>query len=429
MTVVLVDPQRPALLPVEAIGLLAGDVQYTEEMPIRVPWSLPAARPSHDGEPAPVLLSSDPNHPLVTARVAAGERVISAPRPKPGERLVEAVALMDKLRTSGPWESEQTHDSLRRYLLEETYELFDAIEAGDEPQVRDELGDVLLQVLFHARIAEDAKVLPFGIDDVADALIRKLVHRVPAVLAGQPISLDDQLAQWEERKAQESRARSRNSSMDDVPTDLPALALTHKVFERVTAAGLPVDLIPEGMVSIGAGLGGDPESALRTAALEFMDTVRKVELAIIESRRLPGTPDELHNTRLGTVTEQEWRAHWPDMTDLDEESEEPDEPVAEEPESEAVEEAEGDDVSEPPVAEAAEPEQDSPADEPDVPEVDDQPGIGDTAVLSAVVDDPDDDPEPAHDAVAPEELPDEGLLESLEPLPPEESDEAKSHAD
>ena len=156
MTVVLVDPRRPSLVPVEAVALLAGDVQYTEEMPVRVPWSLPAARPAYVGEDAPVLLSSDPNHPMVKARLAAGEKLISAPAPQPGERLVDAVAIMDTLRTAGPWEREQTHDSLRRYLLEETYELFDAVRSGDADELREELGDVLLQVLFHARIAEDA---------------------------------------------------------------------------------------------------------------------------------------------------------------------------------------------------------------------------------------------------------------------------------
>lgn len=311
MTVVLVDPRRPSLVPVEAIGLLAGDVQYTEEMPVRVPWSLPAARPSHDGEDAPVLLSSDPDHPQVTTRLAAGEQLISAPGPQPGERLVDAVALMDTLRTTGPWESEQTHDSLRRYLLEETYELFDAVHGGDAQQLREELGDVLLQVLFHARIAEDATVLPFGIDDVADSLVRKLVNRAPGVLGGQPISLDEQLAQWEERKAQEASVKARVSSMDDVPTGQPALALTQKVYQRVVAAGLPVDLIPEGMVSIGVGLGGDAENALRTATLEFMDTIRKVEYTIAASRRGEDVPEVLDIAQLGTVSEEEWRAHWP----------------------------------------------------------------------------------------------------------------------
>jgi XTP/dITP diphosphohydrolase len=308
MTVVLVDPRRPSLVPVEAIVLLAGDVQYTEEMPIKVPWSLPASRPAYTGEDAPVLLSSDPDHPVVKARLAAGERLISAPPARHGERLIDAVAIMDTLRTSGPWEGEQTHDSLRRYLLEETYELFDAIRSGNADELREELGDVLLQVLFHARIAEDAMELPFSIDDVADALVRKLGNRVPAVLAGEAISLGDQLAQWEERKAQE---KSRASSMDGVPTAQPALALTQKVFERVTAAGLPVDLLPEGLASIGADFGDDPENALRTLTLEFMDTVRKVEQSVLASRRNADVPEELDDARLGVVTEEEWRAHWP----------------------------------------------------------------------------------------------------------------------
>ena len=311
MTVVLVDPRRPALVPVEAVELLSGDVQYTEEMPVRVPWSLPAARPSHGGEDAPVLLSSDPEHPLVKARLADGERLIAAPGPRPGERLVDAVDLMDRLRTAGPWEGEQTHDSLCRYLLEETYELFDAIRAGDSQQLREELGDLLLQVLFHARIAEDSELLPFGIDDVADALVRKLVHRAPGVLGGQVISRDEQLAQWEERKALEKSVRARHSSMDDVPTGQPALALTQKIYERVVAAGVPNELIPEGMVSIGVGLGGDAESVLRAAALEFMDTVRTVEQSILAGRRGTEVPGELDVTRLGTVTADEWRAHWP----------------------------------------------------------------------------------------------------------------------
>src|SRR6201998_4061407 len=227
MIVVLFDPRRPSLGPVEAIEHLSGEVQYTEEMPVAVPWSLPAARPVDTGDDAPVLLSSDPDHPAVTARLANGARVVSAPGTPRGERLVDAVAMMDKLRTAGPWESEQTHDSLRRFLLEETYEVFDAVRSGDADEVREEIGDVLLQVLFPARIAEDAPQHPFTIDDVADTLLRKLGNRAPGVLAGESISLDEQLAQWEERKALEKKGKARNSAMDDVPTAQPALALAH----------------------------------------------------------------------------------------------------------------------------------------------------------------------------------------------------------
>jgi XTP/dITP diphosphohydrolase len=308
MIVVLVDPRRPSLVPVEAIEHLGGELQYTEEMPVAVPWSLAAARPVDTGDDAQVLLSSDPDHPAVTSRLAAGARLISAPDAPRGERLVDAVAMMDKLRTAGPWESEQTHDSLRRFLLEEAYEVLDAVRSGNADQLRDELGDVLLQVLFHARIAEDAPHSPFTIDDVAAALMRKLGNRVPGVLAGQSISLEEQLAQWEQRKAAE---KPRNSVMDDVHTGQPALALAQKVIQRAEKAGLPADLIPVDITSASVSADIDAESALRTAALEFVDTVRGVERAIAATRRGESVPEELDVAPLGEVTEEEWREHWP----------------------------------------------------------------------------------------------------------------------
>lgn len=299
MTVVLVDPRRPSLVPVEALALLAGDIVYTEELPIVVPWSLPAARSVLSADPdvqAPALLSSDRNHPAVAARLAAGEALIAAPDALPGERLIDAVAIMDRLRTAGPWESEQTHDSLRRFLLEETYELFDAVRSGDADELREELGDVLLQVLFHARIAEDARENPFGIDDVAESLLRKLGNRAPAVLAGEEISLADQVAQWEERKALEKKRakKSRNSIMDDLSTAQPALALAQKVLQRLARAGVPADLIPDEVTSVRVAADVDAENNLRAAVLELMDTVRAAEKAII-----------------GEPGEQQWRAHWP----------------------------------------------------------------------------------------------------------------------
>jgi XTP/dITP diphosphohydrolase len=308
MIVVLFDPRRPSLVPIEAIEHLSGEVEYTEEMPVAVPWLLPAARPVHTGEDAPVLLSSDPNHPAVTARLAAGARLISAPESARGERLVDAVAMMDKLRTAGPWESEQTHDSLRRYLLEETYELLDAVRSGNADQLREELGDVLLQVLFHARIAEDAPQLPFTIDDVAATLVRKLGNRVPGVLAGESISLEEQLAQWEERKAAE---KPRDSVMDDVHTGQPALALAQKVIQRVDNAGLPGDLIPAEITSISVSPDFDAENTLRTAILEFADTIRSAEKSIAAARRGASVPDEFDVAPRGEITEDEWRAHWP----------------------------------------------------------------------------------------------------------------------
>ena len=315
MTVVLVDPRRPSLVPVEAIELLSGDVQYTEEMPIKVPWSLPAARPAYDGDPAEVLLSSDAEHPSVLSRISAGERVIAAPAAASGERLVDAVAMMDRLRTAGPWESQQTHDSLRRYLLEETYELFDAVHGGDLGELRDELGDVLLQVLFHARIAEEAPEHAFTIDDVADALVRKLGNRVPAVLAGESISLEDQLAQWEQRKALETS--KRESCMDDIPTAQPALALAQKVLARAEGAGVPADVVPEELTSVTVSAEVDAENALRTAVLEFMDDVRTAERAAAVARRGDDVAEELDGAPLTGIGADEWRAHWPGTEEAD----------------------------------------------------------------------------------------------------------------
>jgi XTP/dITP diphosphohydrolase len=366
MTVVLVDPRRPSLVPVDAVALLAGDVQYTAEMPVKVPWSLPAARPAYDGEDAPVLLSSDPGHPMVKARLEAGEKVISAPGPLAGERLIDAVALMDRLRSSGPWEGEQTHDSLRRYLLEETYELFDAVRSGNADELREELGDVLLQVLFHARIAEDATVLPFGIDDVADSLVRKLVNRAPGVLAGESISLEEQLAQWEERKSTE---KTRSSSMDDVPTGQPALALTQKVIERAAAVGFPSDLIPVEMRTVTVTPEVDAENVLRSATLEFMDTVRKVEHSVAASRRPDDVPEVLDIAQLGVVSEEEWRAHWPTIEpeagEAESDGEFVGEPVNEPGQPEAPDDAEAPADAEPAEADETADEADETADEAD----------------------------------------------------------------
>lgn len=305
MTVVLVDARRPALIPVAALGLLTGEVAYTEELPVAVPWALPSARPVHLVADAPVLLSADPRHPAVLARLAAGEDLIAAPA-FVGEHLIDAVAMMDRLRADGPWERDQTHDSLCRFLLEETYELFDAVRGGDAAELCEELGDVLLQVLFHARIAQDAAVDSFSIDDVADALLRKLSSRASTVLAGQDISRAEQLAQWEASKALEKQARQRYSVMDDVATGQPALALAQKVVERAGRAGVPSDLIPNEITSVAVQSGVDAEAALRSAVLDFMSVVRGAEAAIAEARRAA-----LGDVGSDGIAESDWRANWP----------------------------------------------------------------------------------------------------------------------
>src|SRR4051812_3466064 len=153
--------------------------------------------------------------------------------------LDRAVEVMDRLRSPGgcPWDAAQTHESLTRYLLEEVYEVLEAIETGDLALLREELGDLLLQVLFHARIAQE---LPageaFGIEDVATDLVDKLVRRHPHVFAGAQAGSADELNEtWERHKAAE---KGRTSPVDGVPMNQPALALAAKLVSRARRAGL-----------------------------------------------------------------------------------------------------------------------------------------------------------------------------------------------
>jgi XTP/dITP diphosphohydrolase len=200
--------------------------------------------------------------------------------------LARAVAVMDRLRSPGgcPWDAAQTHQSLAPYLLEETYETLEAIDTGDTALLREELGDLLLQVLFHARLAQE---LPpesrFGIDEVARDLVDKLVRRHPHVFADAEVSGAEHVAQnWEAGKAAE---KGRTSVLDGVPTAQPALALAAKLLTRATYAGLDVatpdpdqiggrlfDLVREAVA-----VGVDPEAALRQTARAFRDAIRAAE--------------------------------------------------------------------------------------------------------------------------------------------------------
>lgn len=282
MTVVLLDPARPDLIPIRARSCLAGPVQVTEDVPAAMLWEFDHVEPVFDDapvDPGSVLVSTDPEHPLVQARIARGEDVIAA-QTVSGMALLESVALMDTLRRNGPWESTQTHHSLRRYLLEEVYELLDAIEAGDPVELREELGDLLLQVLFHARIAADDPESPFDIDDVARSFTSKVTGRTPGVLSGAHSDLETQIREWEERKAAEKR---RGSVFDGVATTQPALALLQKVLERLTAAGYPVDTIPAETLTVTVVAGGDSvEAQARDRALALMADVRAAEARAAE---------------------------------------------------------------------------------------------------------------------------------------------------
>ncbi|MGC5582974.1 MazG family protein [Ornithinimicrobium sp. W1665] len=163
----------------------------------------------------------------------------------PGSRLLDAVAVMDRLRSPGgcPWDARQTHASLTPYLVEETFEAVEALdrldeEGADRGHAQEELGDVLLQVLFHARVAAEHAQEPFDVDDVAAGLVEKLVHRHPHVFApGAEEVLDAEQVEsrWEQLKAREKGEREH--VLDGIPTGMPELARAAKVASRLRRAG------------------------------------------------------------------------------------------------------------------------------------------------------------------------------------------------
>ncbi|MFW0784556.1 MazG family protein [Gordonia sp. CPCC 206044] len=276
MTVVLLDPLRPDVIPIRAIGLLSGPVVVTAEVSPSTlrDLGLPESVRTDVDDPEATLITSDRTHPFVTARRERDDEFIAASR-QPGEDLLEAVALMETLRRSGPWERTQTHLSLRRYLLEECYEVLDAIDDGDPELLREELGDLLLQILFHARIAADDTADPFTIDDVARSFTEKVTRRTPGVLSGAHADLETQIREWEERKAAEKR---RGSVLDGVATTAPALALTQKVLERLAAADFPADAIDPAVTDVVVAPGGDSvEEVARQRVRALMREVRAIE--------------------------------------------------------------------------------------------------------------------------------------------------------
>jgi XTP/dITP diphosphohydrolase len=195
--------------------------------------------------------------------------------------LLELVEVMARLRRECAWKAGQTHESLARYLLEETYETLEAIEAGDDAHLREELGDLLLQVLFHAVIAEEQG--RFDIDDVAADLVVKLRRRNPHVFdpefdsghstAADPVAINEQ---WERIKAEE---KQRSGLMDGVPDELPALLRAVKALDRLERAGqAPVpgssDDLGDRLLALAVdarSAGVDPEQALRAAVRRMAD--------------------------------------------------------------------------------------------------------------------------------------------------------------
>lgn len=197
--------------------------------------------------------------------------------------LRDLVRVMDRLRSPGgcPWDAQQTHESLVPYALEEAHELAEAIETEDRAGLREELGDLLLQVVFHARIATEHPSDPFDVDDVATDLVAKLVRRHPHVFEDAEIAGDVHV-QWDRLKTAE---KQRASALDGVPLALGALARAQKVAGRAGRAGLAAP-VPAGdglgerllaLVLEADAAGVDAEGALRRTAAVWEQELRSRE--------------------------------------------------------------------------------------------------------------------------------------------------------
>ncbi|SDP51480.1 MazG family protein [Lentzea jiangxiensis] len=304
ITVVVLSERLGAVLPAAALPALrtAKAVYAGEGVPLEA-WSALGV----DG-PVPAVVEDGA---VVVASSADGwpdAEVITTPEPL-GAGLLDAAAVMHRLRSPGgcPWDAEQDHGSLRQYLVEETFELLEAIEDGDRAAMREELGDVLLQVLFHARVAAEDADDPFDIDAVAGELVAKLVGRHPHVFEGNDPAVHDATSQehrWEELKQVEKK---RESSVDGVALGQPAVALAAKLVQRTRRAGLPVDLLPEdddsgttlfAVTALAKLAGEDPETELRQVCRRFAAHVREAEA----KARAEG---------LDSLAADDWRRFWP----------------------------------------------------------------------------------------------------------------------
>jgi XTP/dITP diphosphohydrolase len=202
--------------------------------------------------------------------------------------------VMDKLRSPGgcPWDAEQDHLSLLKYLLEESYEFIEAVENNDRTAMQEELGDLLLQVYFHSRMAEEDLDTPFNIEDVAKGVADKLIRRHPHVFGGTTVgSSAEVLENWESQKAAE---KDRSSVIDGVPLAQPSLSLATKIIYRINKLdsqlpiAKPISISAEitqdqfgelllGLIAQAVEKGIDPEAALRVAAKSLVERIKTHE--------------------------------------------------------------------------------------------------------------------------------------------------------
>jgi len=234
-----------------------------------------------DGDPGLLRLISDQ-----LVREPGGDlevEILHGSYDVPGARLIDLVRVMDRLRTGCPWDREQTHRTLATYLLEETYETLEAIETGDRDHLREELGDLLLQVMFHSRIAEEHESEAWSVDDVAGDIVDKLVRRHPHVFAD--VHAPDAAAveaNWDTIKSAE---KSRTSVLEGIPHALPALALADKVLGRSaklrpsSGPSAPASRASSGLSDHAEGTSGTPSaqslSPSEQIGAELLDLVRR----------------------------------------------------------------------------------------------------------------------------------------------------------
>ena len=215
-------------------------------------------------------------------------------------QLIRLREVMDKLRSPGgcPWDAEQDHQSLLKYLLEESYELIEAVEDDDRVAMQEELGDLLLQVYFHARVAEDHKTAPFDIEDIAKSIADKLERRHPHVFGGASVKDSAEVVEnWEKQKATE---KGRTSAIDGVPLAQPALPLIAKLLYRAEKFEYQLNIEKElqlnantdsdsfgklmvGLIAQAVELGIDPEASLRNAARGLISDIEAHEQGRIGS--------------------------------------------------------------------------------------------------------------------------------------------------
>ena len=314
---VLAGSGHPLVPALTAASVLPTVVDAPSSGPVSLAAFLSSAVSSAEGPVVWLAPTGADADPLLLSSLSVPYQVLNGSHDLPGAHLLDLVSIMDTLRVSCPWDREQTHSSLLRYLLEEAYEAAEAIETGDLAALREEIGDVMFQAFFHARIAAELPAAEggFTIDDVADTLAAKLVRRHPHVFGSVSVSsAADVNANWEEIKKAERAAKAAQagraggtapaagaetpSVLDGVPFGQPALSLAAQLQRRAERAGVTVSA-DGGAAVPGTGAGGltgegigdalmalvarareaglDPELELRAAARRFARSVHERE--------------------------------------------------------------------------------------------------------------------------------------------------------